>query len=514
MRSGRTLTRGRVRLLILPVALALLTTACGSTQFTTPLVGASVFVNHDAAFLRQLEAPVEVADNQHPRRVFLWATDVVTGTCRFYVSDDNGYGWRTGTAPSLAPYTDCGPGTSQPLNWRTTMAQAPDGTLYVAYAAHDPAGGGSRSALLGRSTDSGTSWQVTPVDAAPKATADSPAEIDFEPHVAIDPSNARNITVIFRRSYPSSKIHPTRPYIVTSTDGGATFSTPVMLFDRAMGFDPPYPVIRNHTLYISWHEPISKGPDKIWFSSSTDGGKTFTDQLVTQSSTVDTPVLHWDPVHSKWLMVWDDGDTNLNVHYSTSSDGKTWSSPKRLNDEAKSVRDHLLPAVAEAPNGRIDVAWYDYRNDPYPVPAVGDIGNRNDIYSSSSTDGGVTWTPNVRLSDLSSDRLIGLSNNEFFIQVPPAIASADTWAVGAWTDTRNGDQQTSSEDIYAAPMAFDSSSIPSGKLGAQNGYTGGDLLIVGVIIGLAGLLAGTGMALLLARRRIRDESEASITTRV
>jgi hypothetical protein len=510
MLAGGLLKRGRVRLLILPVVFALLATACGSTQYTTPLVGASVFVNHESGFLRQLEAPVELADNQHPSRVFLWATEVVTGHCRFYVSDDNGYSWRSGTAPSLSPYTDCGPGSSQPLNFRTTMAQAPDGTLYVAYAAHDDSAGGSRSALLARSTDSGTSWQVVTVDAAPKATDSNPAEIDFEPHVAIDPNNTRHIIVIFRRSYPSSKIHPTRPYIATSNDGGATFTTPTLLFDRAMGFDPPYPVIRNNTLYISWHEPISKGPDKIWFSSSTDGGKTFTDHLVTQSSNVDTPVPLWDSVHSKWLLFWDDGATNLNVHYATSSDGSSWSSPKRLNDEAKSVRDHLMPAVSESQSGRIDVDWYDYRNDPYPVPKSGNIGNRNDVFSSSSTDGGVSWTPNVKLSDLTVDRLKGLSNNEFFVQVPPAIASADTWAVGAWSDTRNGDEQTSSEDIYAAPMAFDSSSIPSGKLGAQNGYTSGDLVLVGVILGVAGLLAGAGVALLLTRRT----REAKTTTRV
>jgi nitrate reductase gamma subunit len=72
--------------------------------------------------------------------------------------------------------------------------------------------------------------------------------------------------------------------------------------------------------------------------------------------------------------------------------------------------------------------------------------------------------------------------------------------VAAWSDTRNGDEQTSSQDIYAAPMAFDSSSIPAGKLGAQTGYGAGDLVLVGVIVGLAGLLAGAGATLLLTRR--------------
>jgi hypothetical protein len=494
-------------LLLLPFAFVLLATACGSTQFTTPLVGASVFVNQDRELLRQFEVPVMLADKTRAGRVFLSAADVVSGQCRFYVSDDNGYNWRQSAAPSLSPYTDCGPGTSQPLNWRTTMAQAADGTLYVAYAAHDPSAGGSRSVLLARSNDSGTSWQTVAVDAAPKATSTSPAEIDFEPHVAVDPSDSRHIVIIWRRSYPSSKIHPTRAYIATSTDGGATFNTPTMLFDRTIGFDPPYPVFLNHTLYISWHEtfPAPSGgsapPDKLFFSSSTDGGKTFTDHQVATGENVDTPIPVYDSVHQKWNLFWDAGASNLDVFYASSSDGTAWTSPKRLNTDPQSDgRDQLLPAASISPSGRIDVAWYDYRNDPYPLPSSGNIGNRNDVYSSSSSDGGATWTANVKLNDLTIDRLKGLGNNEFFVQVPPAIASADTWAVAAWSDTRNGDEQTSSQDIYAAPMAFDSSSIPAGKLGAQTGYGAGDLVLVGVIVGLAGLLAGAGATLLLTRR--------------
>src|SRR5262249_30286805 len=105
--------------------------ACGGAELAPPVVQASVLVNQDKVPTRQLEVPVMLADNTHAGRVFLSMADVITGQCRFYVSDDNGYTWRKSAAPSLAPYTDCGPGKSQPLNWRTTMAQGSDGTLYV-----------------------------------------------------------------------------------------------------------------------------------------------------------------------------------------------------------------------------------------------------------------------------------------------------------------------------------------------------------------------------------------------
>ena len=472
--------------------------ACGST-LTTPVIGTSVRVTPITPLLRYDEMPVLLADSTVANRVYLFDADVLSGNCQFYVSNDAGYTWKSTTAPSLAPYTDCGPGSSQPLNWRSTMVQGPDGAVYVGYAAHDLSAGGSRSVLLGKTTDGGATWKTVAVDAAPAASASSPAEIDFEPHVAVDPNNAQHVVVIFRRSYPSSKIHPTRAYIATSTDGGATFSTPTLLFDRAMGFDPPYPVIVNSTLYISWHETFKSGPDKIWFSSSTDGGKTFTDHQVTTGVNVDTPTLLYDSGRKKWDMFWDAGDKNLEVYYASSTDGVSWTSPKQLNNPTDQ-RDHELPAAAISPSGRIDVAFYDYRNDPYPQPGSGNLGNRQDVYYTSSSDGGATWSANVRLNDLQIDRMKGLWNNQYFIQVPPAMASTDAFAVGAWSDTRNGDDQNPSQDIYAAPIAYDASTIPAGYAGATSGYSGGAVALVGIVVGLAALLAGAGITLMLVRR--------------
>ncbi|MGH7687099.1 MAG: sialidase family protein [Candidatus Dormibacteria bacterium] len=489
------------------VTVAVVLAGCGSA-LTTPIVSSSVAVTSTTPLLRQNEVPVMLADKNVANRAYMFNADVLNGKCQFFVSNDSGYTWRATSAPQLQPYTNCGPGSSQPLNWRSTMVQGPDGAIYVGYAAHDPSAGGSRSALLGKSTDGGNSWKTVAVDAAPPASAGSPAEIDFEPHIAVDPNNAQKVVVLFRRSYPSSKIHPTRAYIATSTDGGATFSPPTLLFDRSMGFDPPYPVIANNTLYISWHETFSSGPDKIWFSSSTDGGKTFSDHQVATGTNVDTPVLLYDSGRKKWNMFWDAGDKDLDVLYSSSTDGSSWSSPKRLNDDPKSDgRDQELPAVSISPNGRIDVAFYDYRNDPYPIPQNGDIGNRQDVYYTFSTDGGSNWSANVKLNDLQIDRMKGIWNTQYFIQVPPAIASTDTWAVSAWSDTRNGDEQNPSQDIYAAAIAFDASTIAAGRAGASSGYSGGDVALLAIIVGLAALLAGSGITLILVRRRSTSTSD-------
>ena len=490
---------------------------------TSPVVSASTQVNKDKALTRALEVPVLLADRSDPNLVYQFNVEMLNGQCRFYLSRDHGYTWTEGTAPSLPPYTDCGPGSSQPLNFRTTMAQASDGTLLLAYAAHDDSAGGSRSVLLARSHDKGSSWQVVAVDPGPPASQTGHAEVNFEPHVAVNPDNAKQVFVIWRRSYPTIKgvtLPATRPWMAESTDGGATFGSPFMAFDTNIKFDPPYPVIVGGTLYASYLNrgiAASSGaptpPDKITVGITKDGGKTWTTSTISSGPGADTPIILYDATRKKFNVFWDDTrNGDYDVFYSSSTDAQTWTNPVRLNDDPKSNgRDQLLPAATLSPDGRLSVAWYDYRNDPYPLPAKGDIGNRTDVYLTSSTDGGTTWSANVRADDFLVDRLKGLTNNEYFLQIPPGLASGAGWVDAAWTDTRNGDQISSTQDIYASVIAYDPSLIPAGQPGAPSpGYSGGQLALVAVVIGLAGVAGGAGVALLVSRRPSRRETPAQV----
>lgn len=494
-------------------------TACGTTTLTTPIIGASVKINNDSAALAsQLDVPTLFAERNDPNLIYLSGCELRTGTARFYTSTDHGYTWSQGTAPSLAPYTDCGPGSGQPLNFRTTMAEGSDGTLFIAYAAENPTANGPRNVLVGRSTDKGHNWTVVAVDAPPQPAAGKKPEVDFEPHVAVDPSNPKNVVVVFRHSGAGN---PTRPFMATSTDGGATFSQPFMMFDKPMGFDPPYPVIHNGTLAISWHTTTSlpsssnfSTSDKILFSTSTDNGKTWTDTQVATGIDADTPLLAYDTTRNRYDMYWNMNGNNdpnasvgdLDIYFSSSADGKSWTSPVRVNDDPKNTgRDQEFPEMSLTASGRLDMVWYDNRNDPFPPAGPGNVGNREDVYYASSTDGGATWSKNVRLNDVTINRTIGTWNNQYYIVVPPAVVSADTYALAVWSDTRNGDDSTNAQDLYAAPIAYDPSLIPSGLKGASTGgYTGSDVAVVGIVIGVAGLLAGAGIVMLItviARRR-------------
>ena len=75
----------------------------------------------------------------------------------------------------------------------------------------------------------------------------------------------------------------------------------------------------------------------------------------------------------------------------STDDGATFSTPVKVNDDPVNPNKwHWFGTFAVAPNGRLDAVWYDTRN----------AANNTDsqLFYSSSTDGGVTWAPNVEVS--------------------------------------------------------------------------------------------------------------------
>ena len=72
--------------------------------------------------------------------------------------------------------------------------------------------------------------------------------------------------------------------------------------------------------------------------------------------------------------------------------GLTFSAPHRINDDPINHNKwHWFGTIGVAPNGRIDSVWLDSRN------AANNIDSQ--LFYSYSTDGGVTWAPNVAVSN-------------------------------------------------------------------------------------------------------------------
>jgi len=253
-----------------------------------------------------------------------------------------------------------------------------------------------------------------------------------------------------------------------------------------------------------------------WVSKSSDGGKTWTASQAGPMTPYTNGVgrIAWSPGGGPQGTVHIVTQVNptvtpqntsgvasaIDVAYKQSTDGgKTWSEPKILSDDdPKQMYISVIPMVSVAPNGRVDVAFWDTRADP---------GTRsNDVFYTYSNDDGKTWSANQRITDRSIDRKFGVWGYNFDMSSPPGIASTNAVAFFAWDDTRNSDPTASAnagfgggvQDIYTAAVQFDvvgggTSSTVKVVLAAVVG-----LLVVGLI------LLGVGLS---QRKRLTGSPE-------
>lgn len=337
---------------------------------------------------------------------------------------------------------------------------------------------------------------------------------------------------------------PDRPFVAVSRDGGRTFEDQVLLSTEAFkdapvrtealkttttqpgtpattsttapptgsraaqpdaaanygGRNPDVTIDGKGTVYVFWHSitsNITPAPAMAHFlSTSTDKGKTWSTAQIAPweaRNGLATQIL-WSPEGgtSGTLHLVQQGTDRPEVasyqtiyHRRSTDGGKTWSDRRMLPDvDPKLLQGQYIPNIALAPNGRLDVAWWDTRLDP---------GIRsNDVFYTYSTDNGDTWAKNIRVTDRSVDRNFGVWGVNFDMSSPPGIGSTNSYAVFAWDDTRLTDLTVSdnralgggTDDIFAANVQF--AAVASGASRAAK------LALAGV----AGLMA-VGLVLLV-----------------
>jgi hypothetical protein len=244
-----------------------------------------------------------------------------------------------------------------------------------------------------------------------------------------------------------------------STDGGATYSTPIQISDGTTFYQGSVPTVGpDGDVYVAWIFGF-----QIQVDRSTDGGVTWgSDETVSFVSPLPSPLpgasfrvnsfptiavdRSGGPHHGNIYVAWADAQgvgLGPDILFSRSVDeGATWSPPIRVSDDTNQSY-QWFPWMSVGPDGGIDIVFFDRRETPGST--------RFHTFMARSTDGGASFGSNIRISEEVSDAV----NDGFggtFIGDYNGICSTTGGAHPYWTDVRDSNANA---EGYTAEVSFD-----------------------------------------------------------
>lgn len=302
-----------------------------------------------------------------------------------------------------------------------------------------------------KSTDGGVNWSgpYTVIDGVPGVFEDKELMACDRGPTSLYQGN---LYVVWARFY-STQIMCCR-----STDGGINWVGPVQVSDQS-GVQWPTPAVGpSGELYVAW---CAYYPTQIRYAISTDGGVSFGSERVLTNTDFDPgdyinggilvfpyPAMDVDitggadngNIYVAYMDYGPGWETDMYFRRSTDG-GNSWSERIRINDDPYGNGcDQFHPWIWVDEEGIITVVWLDRRNDPNNLYM--------DCYLTRSYDGGLTFTPNIRVSTVSSDPTAGLATAGLLGEYI-GVTSMGAKVHPLWTDTRLGDQ-----DVFTATLDF------------------------------------------------------------
>ncbi|MGB5833500.1 MAG: CARDB domain-containing protein [Thiohalocapsa sp.] len=413
--------------------------------------------------------------------------------CGFYSSQDSGQTWSGGLLPLQNEFGGAGD---------PSLVFDGAGNLYYACMNFTLSGalgnlGLAESAMyVFKSTDGGTSFGA-PTQVV--SSADGPGHPDKE-HIAADPMSG-NLYMAWMQSgdirFAGSDDGGASFQAPSVTDNvfvndpeaddnqGAVVAT--LGAANPEGGGAPAPEV-----YVAWISEVDQGTATILFDRSSDGGLTFGNDVTVENNVIQFPFRvagsgccqsnprttllgeFGDPVENQdnafrvnsfpsldvcrnitsefygdlFLVFADNRFGDGDIFFKRSTDGgETWPGgfTRRINDDTQgNGKDQFFPWIRLDENCKINVAFYDRRDDPDNL--------RFHLYFAHSTDGGQSFSQNARIT-------VAPSTNAQFLgsfigdyqQVAATIASSATFhhdidrALPVWMDTTQGAQ-----DVFAA----------------------------------------------------------------
>ena len=417
-------------------------------------------------------------------------------SCALHVSFDGGGRWTQTAIP--APR-----GEQVKACYAPDAAFDADGTLYVSYVTLKGRANSPDKVWLTRSSDGGkTLTEPVETPLPPRS---------FQVRLTADPTESRRIYLtwveasdlgLYRFTETGNPIRSIR-----SDDGGSNWEDPVTVSgtDRQRVVAPSPAAGPEGELYVLYLDlgddaldyegghrgqggPPYTGSWQLVLARSTDQGATWEESVVDDDLTPTERFIVFTPPFPSIAVDQDSGRVYASFQDGRSGDadvflwslrggGNRWDGPTRVNDtQDKDGTSQYLPKLAVAPDGRVDVIYYDRRRDPANV--------LNEVSYQYSEDDGDSFSDRIRLSDRQFSSRIGFGLERGLPDLGSrlGLVSDDRRAYGVWTDTRAGSRRTAKQDIARGLVAFNDPPRLSDGVETLLRIGGIALMIMGILV--------------------------------
>lgn len=435
-------------------------------------------------------------------------------SCAVHISTDGGATWASTPVPFPA-------GEEQPPRcYAPDLAFGADGRLHVSFVTLRGAGNTPNAAWVVSSDDGGSTLSEPTRVTGPLA---------FQVRLIAHPSVPGRLYLSWLQAEETGTYAlPTtgNPVVMAgSNDGGVTWSTPVRVSppSRPRVVAPAPAIGADGELYLAYLDvgedrldyhgahggqggPPYTGTWALVVSRSTDQGTTWAESVVagalvpTERFVVflpPTPSLAVEPGTGRLYVAFHDGtlgDPDVWV-WRSEDGGRSFSAGVRVNDTPRGDGTaQYLGRLAAAPGGRLDIVYYDRRNDAENV--------RNEVTFQSSNDGGRTFGSSLVISDGAFDSRIGYGGERGLADLGSrlGLVSGDRRVLAAWSDTRAGTIASQKQDLALAVIAMTTAPAARGPLQVL----GAVLLVVGTVVAAGRYWARRASGPPIARQREGD----------